>query len=151
MSTDYDNVVTVSEAGMTRTWGMPDQSRARRKVHSGPPQEAKRTNWEPRGSWQQESRGEDCFELLPHPPYSPDLAPSDYYLFADLKKILQGKRFYSNEEVITETNAYFEAKDKSFYKNGIEMLEKRWTVVLLLKETMLMNKVEFCQKCVFPS
>ena len=67
------------------------------------------------------------FELLPHPPYSPDLAPSDYYLFADLKKMLQGKRFYSNEEVITETNAYFEAKDKSFYKKGIEMLEKRWT------------------------
>ena len=28
---------------------------------------------------------------------------------------------------ITETNAYFEAKDKSFYKKGIEMLEKRWT------------------------
>ena len=26
------------------------------------------------------------FELLPHPPYSLDLAPSDYYLFADLKK-----------------------------------------------------------------
>ena len=53
--------------------------------------------------------------------------PSDYYLFADLKKMLQGKRFYSNEEVFTETNAYFEAKDKSFYKKGIEMLEKRWT------------------------
>ena len=29
---------------------------------------------------------EFSFELLPHPPYSPDLAPSDYYLFADLKK-----------------------------------------------------------------
>ena len=43
------------------------------------------------------------------------------------QKMLQGKRFYSNEEVITETNAYFEAKDKSFYKKGIEMLEKRWT------------------------
>ena len=67
------------------------------------------------------------FELLPHPPYSPDLAPSDYYLFADLNKMLQGKRFYCNEEVITETYAYFEAKDKSFYKKGIKMLEKRWT------------------------
>ena len=41
--------------------------------------------------------------------------------------MLQGKRFYSNEKVITETNAYFEAKDKSFYKKGIKMLEKRWT------------------------
>ena len=41
--------------------------------------------------------------------------------------MLQGNRFYSDEEVITETSAYFEAKDKSFYKKGIEMLEKRWT------------------------
>ena len=56
------------------------------------------------------------FELLPHPPYSPDMAPSEYYLFADLKKMLQEKRFYSNEEVIAETNACFENKDKSFYK-----------------------------------
>ena len=27
------------------------------------------------------------YELLPYPPYSPDLAPSDCWLFADLKKI----------------------------------------------------------------
>lgn len=66
------------------------------------------------------------FELLPHPPYSPDLAPSDFYLFADLKKMLQGKRFGSDDEVIAATEAYFEAKDKSFYKKGIESLEKRW-------------------------
>jgi len=62
-------------------------------------------------------------ELLPHPPYSPDLAPSDYWLFADLKKMLAGKKFRSNGEVISETEAYFEAKDKSFYKNGIKILE----------------------------
>lgn len=67
------------------------------------------------------------FELLPHPPYSPDLAPSDYWLFADLKRMLQGKRFRSDEEVIAETEAYFEAKNKSFYQAGIEKLEKRWT------------------------
>ena len=51
------------------------------------------------------------FELLPHPPYSPDLAPSDYWRFADLKKLLQGKRLSSNEEVIAETKAYFESRD----------------------------------------
>ena len=64
------------------------------------------------------------FELLPYPPYSPDLAPKDYWLFADLKRMLQGKKFGSNEEVISETEAYFEAKNKSFYKKGIELLEK---------------------------
>ena len=50
------------------------------------------------------------FKLLLHPSYFPDLAPSDYWLFADLKRMLQGKRFGSNEEVISETEAYFEAK-----------------------------------------
>ena len=31
----------------------------------------------------------DCgFELIDHPPYSPDLAPSDYLLFPNLKNIL---------------------------------------------------------------
>ena len=66
------------------------------------------------------------FELLPHPSYSQDVVPSNYYLFADLKRMLQGKRFGSNEEVIAETEAYFESKGKSFYKKCIEMLEKHW-------------------------
>ena len=66
------------------------------------------------------------FELLPNAPYSPDLDPSDNWIFANLKKMLQGKRFASNEEVIAETEAYFESKDKSFYKKGIKKLEKRW-------------------------
>ena len=65
------------------------------------------------------------FALHPHLPYSPDLAPRDYWLFADLKEILQGKRFGSNEEVFAETEAYFESKNESFYKKGIEKLEKR--------------------------
>ena len=58
------------------------------------------------------------FELLPHPPYSSDLAPSDYWLFPDLEKMLQGMRFGYNEEVIAETEAYFKSKDKSFYKKA---------------------------------
>jgi [histone H3]-lysine36 N-dimethyltransferase SETMAR len=41
------------------------------------------------------------YELLPHQPYSPDLAPSELVLFADLKKMLVGKKFGTNEEVIT--------------------------------------------------
>ena len=73
------------------------------------------------------------YELLPHPPYSPDLAPSNYWLFADLKNMLQGKRFGSNEEEISETEAYFEAKDKSFFKLGIEKLEKRWNDCIILE------------------
>ena len=40
--------------------------------------------------------------------------------------MLQVKRFSSADEVIAATEACFEAKDKSFYKKGIESLEKRW-------------------------
>lgn len=32
------------------------------------------------------------WSVLPHPPYSPDLAPSDYYLFRHLSFFLQGKQ-----------------------------------------------------------
>ena len=73
------------------------------------------------------------FELLLYPPYSSDLAPSGYWLFAHLKTMLQGKRFGSNEEVILETETYFEAKDKSFYKKGIELLEKHWNQCIILE------------------
>ena len=47
--------------------------------------------------------------------YSLDLAPSNYCLFARPQKNAPGKRFGFNEKVISETEAYFEAKDKSFF------------------------------------
>ena len=73
------------------------------------------------------------FELLLQPTYSLDLAPKDYQLFADLKRMLQGKVFGFNEELILETEAYFEAKDKSFYKKGIKLLEKHWNQFITLE------------------
>ena len=72
------------------------------------------------------------FELVAHP-YSPDLAPSDYYLFPKLKRWLQGKRFTSNEEVIAETEVYFEGLDVSYYRKGIEMLENRYIKCIALE------------------
>lgn len=36
---------------------------------------------------------------LPHPPYSPDIAPSDFFLFGYLKKQLEGYLFESHEEL----------------------------------------------------
>lgn len=45
-------------------------------------------------------------------------------LFADLKKMLQGKKLGSNKQAIAAMEAYFEVKDKSLYKHGIKKLEK---------------------------
>ena len=48
------------------------------------------------------------FKSLQHPPYSPDLALSEYYLFSNLKRWLCGRCFESNERVEWETEEYFE-------------------------------------------
>ncbi|GFS58415.1 histone-lysine N-methyltransferase SETMAR [Trichonephila clavipes] len=88
------------------------------------------------------------FELLSHPPYSPNLAPGDYWPFAHLKRMLQGKRLGSNEEVIAEVEAYFESKDKSFNEKDIKKLEERWVECIHLKMSILKNKVQFCLKVV---
>jgi transposase len=37
--------------------------------------------------------------VLEHPPYSPDLAPSDFYLFPKIKSVLIGTHFVSVEDV----------------------------------------------------
>jgi len=65
------------------------------------------------------------YELLEHPAYSPDLAPSDYYLFPNLKKCLAEKCFTSNEEGIAAVNGYLANLPESNFNDGIELLEKR--------------------------
>jgi len=37
--------------------------------------------------------------VLPHPPYSPDLAPCDFYLFPKLKSKLKGHHFGTMENI----------------------------------------------------
>ena len=57
----------------------------------------------------------DCgFELLPHSPYSPDLAPSDYHLFSNLKKALGGKRFSDDNELKAFVNGWLHGKTQNF-------------------------------------
>ena len=66
------------------------------------------------------------FEQLSHPPYSPDLAPSDFYLFRLLKKELRGKRFADDNELKVATEQWLESRGEDFYLRGIKELEKRW-------------------------
>ncbi|UYV82869.1 hypothetical protein LAZ67_22001161 [Cordylochernes scorpioides] len=73
------------------------------------------------------------FELLPHAPYSPDLAPSDFNLFPHLKKSLSGIHFRSNEEVIDAVTSFFESLETSFFLEGIKALEHRWKKCIDLK------------------
>jgi len=50
------------------------------------------------------------FQFLDHPPYSPDLAPSDYHLFHGLKKQLKGRHFSSDAEVIAAAETWLDGQ-----------------------------------------
>ena len=66
------------------------------------------------------------FELLPHPPYSPDLAPSDFFLFPRLKDAITGKHYGTNDDVKAAVDDYFDTLPKSFFFEGLQKLQKRW-------------------------
>ena len=58
------------------------------------------------------------YELIPHPAYSPDLAPSNFFLFPNLKKDIRGLHFRSDEEVVTAVkNKYINKQTKKKKKN----------------------------------
>ena len=67
---------------------------------------------------------------LGHPPYSPDLAPSDYHLFRSLQHYLAGKTFENSEEIHGAISGFFNAKTEVFYRSGIEKLPERWRAVV---------------------
>ena len=46
------------------------------------------------------------WEIFDHPPYSPDLAPSDYYLFTKMKVWLATQRLHTNEELMDGVNIW---------------------------------------------
>ena len=54
-------------------------------------------------------------ELIPHPAYSPDLAPSDFFLFPNLKTDIRGLHFRSDEEVVTAVE-WVNGKDPDFFQ-----------------------------------
>jgi len=55
------------------------------------------------------------FECLPHPPYSPDLAPSDFRMFGPLKEAMGGKKFHSDEEVRNAVHEWLRGLPKEFF------------------------------------
>jgi hypothetical protein len=66
------------------------------------------------------------YELLELPPYSLDLAPSDFFLFPKLKLFLAGQPISSNQEAIAAVERYFADLTKNHYRDGIMALEYCW-------------------------
>ncbi|KAG5318649.1 MOS1T transposase, partial [Pseudoatta argentina] len=70
------------------------------------------------------------WEVLPHPPYSPDIAPSDFHLFRSMAHGLADRRFHSYEEAQKWIDSWIASKDMSFFRRGIHVLPERWEKVV---------------------
>jgi hypothetical protein len=75
-----------------------------------------------------------CFKTLRlreahHPPYSLDIAPSDFYLFGKLKEQMAGSEFESTEDLLATirslTNAISRDELESVFQEWERRLEKR--------------------------
>jgi histone-lysine N-methyltransferase SETMAR len=63
--------------------------------------------------------------VLHHPPYSPDLAPSDFHLFGLLKGTLRGTMFEDYENVICAVRTWLREQEMSWYREGLYALVSR--------------------------
>ena len=70
---------------------------------------------------------EECgLQLLEHPSYSPDLAPSDFFLFPEMKRQLKGRRFEDRNEICAVTEEWLLAQPPHFYFEGLFKVKNRW-------------------------
>jgi len=66
-------------------------------------------------------------EVLNHPPYRPDLAPSGFHLCGPMKEHLRGQTFPDDDEVMEAVQSCLTATPKSLFLDGIRKLMYRWT------------------------
>ena len=66
------------------------------------------------------------WEIFDHPPYSPDLAPSDYHLFSKRKVWLATQCFHTNEELMDGFKTWLHNLAAPFYDEGLRKLVPRY-------------------------
>jgi len=83
------------------------------------------------------------FEVLSHPPYRPDLAPSDFHFFPHVKRNLKGTHFTSDDEVKQAVTSWIKQRTPEFFIDGRHKLVYVGKNVLNDKATM--SKIKVCQ------
>jgi hypothetical protein len=61
-----------------------------------------------------------------HPPYTPDLSSSDFFLFLRLKIVLKGQRLANAEEVTAKATRALEDVSKNGFRECFQKLYERW-------------------------
>jgi len=77
--------------------------------------------------------------ILPHPPYSPDLAPSDFKLFRSLGNALRDQVFDAEEDVRMFIDEFFMSRTSGFFVRGFTCLTERWDEVIELEGEYLLD------------
>ena len=67
----------------------------------------------------------DGIDVLPHPVYSPDLMPNEYYLFRSIVYFLRGQHIGNLKEVENGFREFFALKPAEWYRCGIQHLAER--------------------------
>ena len=67
---------------------------------------------------------------IPHPPYSPDLAPSDFFLFPLLKKHLKWNHYATDAEVEADVRTWCRSQTPEFFADGMRKLVQRWRLCI---------------------
>ena len=70
--------------------------------------------------------------VSPRPPYSPDLAPSDYHLFRSMQNALTAIRFTSEQGIKNWLDSFLAAKPAQFFWDGIHKFPEKWEKVIAL-------------------
>ena len=63
---------------------------------------------------------------MPQPPYSPDMAPCDFFLFPKIKKTLKGRRFTAIDDIKSASLKELKAIPKIEFEKCFEDWKKRW-------------------------
>ena len=69
-------------------------------------------------------------EVLPHPPYSPDMSPLDFHLFPKLKINMCGARFSMLEDLSASVTRHVRQLNCFTDLTGITDLPKLWDAVI---------------------
>ncbi|GBN56310.1 hypothetical protein AVEN_224543-1 [Araneus ventricosus] len=77
-------------------------------------------------------------EQINHSPYSPDMAPSEFQLFLNMKRFFNGLRFDDDEEVKDAVTSRLTSQAPRFYNSSIQNLVSRYDKCL----NMLVDYVE---------
>jgi hypothetical protein len=63
---------------------------------------------------------------IPHPPYSPDLVPCDFFLLSKMNLKLKGRRFDTIKEIQAESQRVLNTLTEKDFQEAFQKWRRRW-------------------------